>query len=53
MVHRLELLPSLREVDGSRVLVQLAGLHLNKGQILQVEPTMKGEEEGKEREHYS
>ena len=41
VVDRLELLPSLSEVYGSRIFLQLAGLHLNECQVLQVQTTAK------------
>ena len=44
VIHRLELVPQLGEVDGIRVLLELAGLHLDERQILQVHAT--GEKNG-------
>ena len=46
MIHGLELLPSLCEVDGGWVISQFAGLHLNEGEILQVQTTVLQVEEG-------
>lgn len=43
VIHRLELIPMFSEVDRVWIFCQFAGLHLNKGQILQVQTTTERE----------
>lgn len=53
MINGFELLPSLGEVYCRGILLQFARLHLNEGEILQVETTVNEKKITKRSPHYN